>query len=77
MDIPLEVNILGMIGKRHYPSERFYRIAAEVGNRFVLGVDAHNAAALTDPTGEAMAREFCRKIGITPEENVKLIPPTK
>jgi hypothetical protein len=40
-------------------------------------VDAHNAAALTDPTGEAMAREFCRKIGITPEENVKLIPPTK
>ncbi len=77
MDIPLEVNILGMVGKRHYPSERFYRIAAEVGNRFVLGVDAHWAHALTDSASEAMALEFCRKIGITPEEDVKLIPPTR
>ena len=77
MDIPLEVNILGLTAKRNYPSERFYRIAAEAGNRFVLGVDAHTAGALTDPTGEDMAREFCRKIGITPEEDVKLIPHTR
>lgn len=77
MDIPLEVNILGLTAKRNYPSERFYRIAAEVGNRFVLGIDAHTAGALSDPAGEAMAREFCRKVGITPEEDVKLIPPTR
>ena len=77
MDIPLEVNILGLTAQRNYPSERFYRIAAEVGNRFVLGIDAHTAGALSDPAGEAMAWEFCRKVGITPEEDVKLIPPTR
>ena len=77
MDIPLEVNFLGLPAKRNYPSERFYPLAPEVGNRFVLGVDAHTAGALSDPTGEAMAREFCRKIGISPEEDVKLIPPTR
>ena len=40
-DIPLEMNILGMGTDKQYPSERFFRIAGAVGNRVVLGLDAH------------------------------------
>ncbi|MCR5676592.1 MAG: histidinol-phosphatase [Agathobacter sp.] len=41
MDIPLEVNLLGQSEKRHYPSDRFFEIASRVGNRVILGQDAH------------------------------------
>ena len=41
LDIPLEMNILGMGTDKQYPSERFFRIAGAVGNRVVLGLDAH------------------------------------
>ena len=75
--MPLEINLLGLQLQRQYPNPVFWELAAEEGCQVVLGVDAHTAGALSDPTGEAMAREFCRKIGITPEEDVKLIPPTK
>ena len=41
MNIPLEINLLGVWEKRIYPCERFFRIAAEVGNKVILGIDAH------------------------------------
>ena len=42
MDIPLEINVLGMSEDfRHYPAERFWKIAGEVGNCGILGLDAH------------------------------------
>ena len=42
LDIPLEINMLGMgEGARHYPAERFWKIAGEVGNKAILGLDAH------------------------------------
>ena len=41
LDVPLEMNILGMGTDRQYPAERFFRIAGAVGNRVVLGLDAH------------------------------------
>lgn len=41
LDIPLEINLLGMKYDKHYPTERFWKIAGEVQNRVVLGLDAH------------------------------------
>lgn len=43
MDIPLEINILGMLQKRHYPAERFWQIPGELGNKVIMGLDAHCA----------------------------------
>lgn len=40
-DIPVEINLLGVAEGRHYTSGRFLRIAQEVGNTAVIGVDAH------------------------------------
>lgn len=41
LDIPLEINMLGMAYDRVYPAERFWKIAGETGNSVVLGLDAH------------------------------------
>lgn len=43
MNIPLEINLMGIREKRHYPADRFWRIAGEVGNSVIFGIDAHCA----------------------------------
>lgn len=40
---PLEINFLGIGDNRIYPSDKFWRIAAEVGVDAVFGCDAHSA----------------------------------
>ncbi len=75
LDIPVEVNFLGISGHRHYPSERFFRIAKEAGCRVVFGVDAHNAQALALRETEAEARAFCARLGIVPEEKLDIVSP--
>lgn len=47
-DIPVEINMLGVNEGRNYTSERFLRIAAEIGNRAIIGCDAHSPSALCD-----------------------------
>lgn len=48
MDIPLEINILGMAAGKHYPADRFWKIAGETGNKVILGLDAHAAEQVKD-----------------------------
>lgn len=74
LGLPLEINFLGLADGRHYPSERFFHIAAEVGNRFVFGMDAHAPDVLLDRATEERALDFCRRLGITPDECVQLRP---
>ncbi len=62
--MPVEVNLLGISGRRHYPRESFLRIAAECGCKAVLGVDAHDPARFLDPAPEAAARAMCAKAGL-------------
>ena len=75
MNIPVELNLLGLYRGRHYPSDRFYRIAAEVGNTVVLGIDAHEPDAILDSTIEARGRAFLKTFGITPAEDLTLRNP--
>lgn len=63
-DSPVEVNLLGLWGRRHYPSERFLRLAADCGCKAVIGVDAHEPARLLDPAPEAEARALCARVGL-------------
>lgn len=46
MGIPLEINLLGLGEGRHYPAEKFWAVAGEVGNRVIIGVDAHDPASI-------------------------------
>ena len=72
LDVPLELNQLGLRQGRNYPNRIFWELAAEEGNRTVLGCDAHAAADLNDPATEAAGRRFLAELGLTPEETVPL-----
>ncbi len=61
LDIPLEINLLGIRNKRHYPSNRFWQIAGEVGAPVTLGVDAHSPEALLNKEQLAAAEEIIAK----------------
>lgn len=60
-NIPLEINLLGIAGGRHYPSERFLRIASEVGNSAIIGYDAHSPQSLMDDTTYNLGLTLVRK----------------
>lgn len=49
LDIPLEINFLGIWDKRHYPDRRFWKIAGEVGNTVIFGADAHQPEKVWNP----------------------------
>jgi histidinol-phosphatase (PHP family) len=63
LGLPIEVNMLGYVDKRHYPTESFYRIAAAVGNDVVVGCDAHTPAFLSDVAGQNATRAFAEDLG--------------
>ena len=46
LDIPLEINLAGVRYEKHYPDERFWRIAGEIGSPVTVGYDAHNSIDL-------------------------------
>ena len=64
MNIPLELNLLGVRSGRHYPDERFYKIAKQVGNRIVLGTDAHELRHTVDTPSEEIALHMVEKLGL-------------
>lgn len=66
MKIPLEINMLGLSGGRHYPSERFFKIAKSVGNDVIIGCDAHIPSELSNTDGQKKTFEFARGLGFDP-----------
>lgn len=68
--IPLEINLLGLREGRVYPNEAFFKIAAEVGNEIVIGVDAHHPDTLLDKDTEGKALALCDRLGL----NVRIAP---
>ena len=70
LGLPIEVNMLGLADHRHYPSERFYRIAAEVGNEIIVGCDAHHPDALLDLESQEKTRAFAEQFGCSVIETV-------
>lgn len=49
LNIPLEINLFGMVDNRQYPSGRFFSLASEMGAKFVLGCDAHYPDMIKQP----------------------------
>lgn len=64
LDIPLEMNVLGMAGARHYPAERFWKIAGEVGNKVILGLDAHCAKQIKDGRSYDKCMEMAERLNL-------------
>ena len=66
-DMPLEINMLGLRTGRHYPAERFWKIAKEYSPKVILGADAHSPQDLAEPKNVNQALLFAKKY------NLKLI----
>ena len=72
--VPLEMNLLGIREGRHYPSRRFWKIAAEEGNRVILGVDAHQPETLKYLPAEQAARHLAEELGLQLLDRLDLLP---
>ncbi len=75
LDIPLEINLLGLSEKRGYPRDFFWETAASVGNRIYLGCDAHQPDSVANPEHLAEAYAYAARFGIVPEDRIELKKP--
>ena len=74
MNVPLEINMLGVWEKRAYPCERFFRIAAEVGNEVILGIDAHQPERILEQNVLSEALVLVNQCGLKLIDDVPLRP---
>ena len=70
--VPLEFNLLGLAGGRHYPNSLFWELAAEERCDVVLGRDAHTPDALLDRETEQKALALLHTLGVEPMDTVTL-----
>ena len=61
LDIPLEINLQGLIEGRHYPNMDFWPIAGEIGNEVIFGADAHKLGRICDRAAIRLAEEMAAK----------------
>ena len=73
--IPLELNCLGVREGRCYPTEKFWKIAGEVGNSVIIGVDAHEPEALLNRDVVRRCEEISRKFDLFPLRELKFKNP--
>lgn len=69
LDIPLEYNLAGLEyniinGVKQYPHDKFWEIAAKVGCKAIIGVDAHNNKALESQIYWDYATQFLQDLGL-------------
>lgn len=64
LNIPLEVNFLGFIEGRHYPSKRFFELTKEYNPHIVLGCDAHAPEQLKQAEHVLGMSEFLKECNI-------------
>ncbi len=75
LDVPLEINLLGLTDGRYYPNDRFWEIAADVGAKAVIGCDAHRPANVGAPKEIAAGEAYAKKFGLTVVPTVRLRKP--
>lgn len=73
--MPLEINLLGILERKHYPRPLFWEIAAEEGCDVVLGRDAHFPDAMFDTRSEQTALNMVYDLELNLLETVPLRKP--
>ncbi len=73
--VPLEFNLLGFGTNRHYPNRAFWEEAAAVGNKVILGWDAHDPTWFTQRELETNAVALLDELGLTRIECLTLVRP--
>lgn len=62
--LALEYNLWGIHKKGNYPTDRFWRIAAEENCKVVIGVDAHDPAILRETQLFDKAQRYIKNLGM-------------
>ena len=75
MNVPLEINLLGIRDHRHYPNMEFWKIASEEGCPVVLGADVHDPAGVWDTYGMSVANHMVNELHLHLLPNLHLIDP--
>ncbi len=71
-ETPLEINLLGIRDKRHYPNPVFWEEAGKLSCHVIFGCDAHSPRTVSDDASAAIADEIVRKYGLVKEEYLRL-----
>ena len=74
-DLPLEINMLGLIEKRNYPRDFFWEIASRHEPRVILGCDAHNPERVADKEEILTALRFAEKHRLNVVDTIELKNP--
>ena len=75
IDIPLEINLLGLAEKRNYPCNDFWKIASRYEPRVVLGFDAHEPWRVADKKEIAEAVSYAKGYKLNIIDEIELIDP--
>lgn len=73
--IPVECNLLGIMGKRWYPKKVFFEEAGKMGCPVVLGLDAHLPDSFICEEHEANALKMLSECKVTPIEKLNVRRP--
>lgn len=65
LQIPLEINFLGIRDNRHYPNPLFWEVAGEVGAPVTFGFDAHETQVAFDGESLIKAKEMVKSFGLS------------
>ncbi|MBQ3847945.1 MAG: histidinol-phosphatase [Clostridia bacterium] len=76
-DMALELNLLGLGGGRHYPNEKFFKIVGEMGNKVIIGCDAHSPAMLSPGKTLDRAMDMADKFKLNLIDTIELKDPKK
>ena len=76
-NLPLEINMLGLVEKRNYPRGFFWEIASRHEPRVILGCDAHNPERVADRDEILTALRFAEKYNLNVVDTIELINPFK
>lgn len=64
LDVPLELNLLGIYDNRNYPDERFLAVAGKVGCKMIFGFDAHDPYRAYDDKSLVKAQTLAKKYNL-------------
>lgn len=73
-NVPLEINFLGFRAGRHYPQDRFWKLAGEERSPVTFGFDSHNVQGAYDPDSLPRAQDLVARYGLNYIGQPKLIP---
>jgi len=77
INMPLEINFLGLSEHRNYPCDKFFEIVSQVGNQVIFGCDAHEARSINNRQMLANSEAFAKKFGLVSIQYLELKDPKK